>query len=139
MILWIVQQTIISVIFIAVIHYIYLYLKDNLTIPKTKDLVKKPIQQYKKIYNSIKENNYQQNNMKSELKNYINDLHKKNHLHVLNPSNLSEEDEQDQDQGQDQEKKEEEPTIGDINSFNNPSKAGEISNYSGSQTFYSNF
>ena len=133
MILWIVQQTIISVIFIAVIHYIYLYLKDNLTIPKTKDLVKKPIQQYKKIYNSIKENNHQQNNMKSELKNYINDLHKKNHFHVLNPSNLSEEEEE-----EDQEKKEE-PVIGDINSFNNPSKEGEISNYSGSQTFYSNF
>ena len=131
MILWIVQQTIISVIFIAVIHYIYLYLKDNLTVPKTKDLVKKPIQQYKKIYNSIKENDHQQNNMKSELKNYINDLHKKNHFHVLNPSELPEEEET--------VKEEKEPVIGDINSFNNPSKDGEITNYSDSQIFYSNF
>ena len=40
MFLWILQQTIISIILIVSLHYIYLFFKDNLTVPKTKDLVK---------------------------------------------------------------------------------------------------
>ena len=80
MFFWVVQQIIISVVFIAVLHYIYIYFKDNLTIPKTKDLVKKPIQQYKEIYKTIlkKETSDNNKNMRSELKNYIQNLHEKN-------------------------------------------------------------
>ena len=33
--------------------YLYIFFKNNLTVPKTKDLVKKPTEQYKKIYSSI--------------------------------------------------------------------------------------
>ena len=51
MLLWIVQQIIISVVLIVTVHYIYIFFKNNLTVPKTKDLVKKPTEQYKKIYN----------------------------------------------------------------------------------------
>ena len=47
------QYTLISFILIISVHYIYLYLKDNLTIPKTKDLVEKPKKQYDEIYNTI--------------------------------------------------------------------------------------
>ena len=50
MLLWIVQQIIISVVLIVTLHYIYIFFKNNLTVPKTKDLVKKPTEQYKKIY-----------------------------------------------------------------------------------------
>ena len=53
MIFWILQITTLSLIFIAIIHYIYIYFKDNLTIPKVKDLVDKPTQQYDKIYKSM--------------------------------------------------------------------------------------
>ena len=53
MFFWIIQQIIISIVLIVSIHYIYIFFKNNLTIPKTKDLVKKPIEQYKKIYTSL--------------------------------------------------------------------------------------
>ena len=56
MIFWIIQQIIISVVLIVSIHYIYIFFKNNLTIPKTKDLVKKPTEQYKKIYTSMNTN-----------------------------------------------------------------------------------
>ena len=48
MLLWIVQQIIISVVLIVTVHYIYIFFKNNLTVPKTKDLVKKPTEQYQK-------------------------------------------------------------------------------------------
>lgn len=61
------------------IHYIYIYFKTNLTVPKTKDLVKKPIEQYRKIYNSIQKEipkKIDKTNMKGELKNYLKELTK---------------------------------------------------------------
>ncbi len=76
MFLWILQQTIISIILIVSVHYTYIFFKDNLTIPKTKDLVKKPTEQYNKIYEAIKNKKEEKNNMKNELKNYIKELSK---------------------------------------------------------------
>ena len=74
MFFWIIQQTIISIILIISVHYIYIFFKNNLTVPKTKDLVNKPTEQYKKIYSSL--NNTKENNkeMKNELKNYLKTL-----------------------------------------------------------------
>ena len=51
----IIKNIIISVVIIFLIHYIYDYLKNTLTIPKIKDLVNKPDIQYNEIINSIKE------------------------------------------------------------------------------------
>ena len=45
-----------SVVLIISVHYIYIFFKNNLTVPKTKDLVNKPSEQYKKIYKSLNEN-----------------------------------------------------------------------------------
>lgn len=64
----IIQQIILSLIFIFIVHYIYLFMKNNLTIPKTKDLVKKPQEQYKTIYKNMSNDNL---DMKQELKEYI--------------------------------------------------------------------
>ena len=93
MLLWIIQQIIISVVLIVTVHYIYIFFKNNLTVPKTKDLVKKPIEQYKKIYSSMdgsgkpkKENNL----MKHELKNFIQGLNKKNIKNETSYSNNTE-------------------------------------------------
>ena len=47
------QNIFLSIIFIVVVHSIYKYFKNNLTIPKTKDLVNKPSLQYKKIQEEI--------------------------------------------------------------------------------------
>jgi hypothetical protein len=71
MFFWIMQQITLSIIFIISVHYIYLFLKNNLTVPKTKDLVKRPVEKYKDIYNSLskKTDNI---DMKNELKDFMN-------------------------------------------------------------------
>jgi len=75
MIFSIIQTTILSIILIALIHYIYIFLKENLTTPKIKDLVNKPMEQYNDIYNDLER--VQENNnvdMKGELQNYLKTL-----------------------------------------------------------------
>jgi len=75
MLFWIIQQTIISVVLIISVHYIYLFFKNNLTIPKTKDLVNKPTEQYKKIYSSLNKGKEDTKEHKKELKKYLKTLH----------------------------------------------------------------
>jgi hypothetical protein len=75
MLFWVIQQTIISVVLIISVHYIYIFFKNNLTIPKTKDLINKPTEQYKKIYSSLTKSKEDTKEMKSELKNYLKTLH----------------------------------------------------------------
>jgi hypothetical protein len=78
MLFWICQQIVLSIILILSLHYSYLFFKNNLTIPKTIDMIKKPVGQYKDIYNSLKQNkqkNAQKNEiMKNELKSYLKNL-----------------------------------------------------------------
>ena len=91
-------KIIVSLLFIILIHQIYIFLKDTLTTPKIKDLVKKPMEQYKDIYDSIKnqdkditksntppqhivdgqnkDNNNNENNMKDDLHNFLDTLSK---------------------------------------------------------------
>ena len=75
MFFWIIQNIIISIILIMSIHYTYLYFKTNLTVPKIKDLIKKPKQQYKDIYES-EEKTVDKDAMKNELKDYLKNLSK---------------------------------------------------------------
>ena len=78
MLAWILQRIILSLLFIITIHYIYIFLKDNLTTPKIKDLVNKPKSQYKEIYDSLhkNKNNKDSATMKNELQNYFQTLSK---------------------------------------------------------------
>jgi hypothetical protein len=48
-------KIIISLIVIIVGHHIWIYLKDNYSVKKTKDLVGSQIQKYKTILNDIQE------------------------------------------------------------------------------------
>ena len=75
MIFWIIRQTIISFLFIFTMHNIYNYFKTNLTVPKIKDLIKKPKQQYKDIYEN-EEKTVDKESMKNELKDYLKNLSK---------------------------------------------------------------
>lgn len=59
---WIIQMSVISLILIILVHYLYNFFKNNLTIPKVKDLVNKPQQQYETIFNSVNQNNTLSNN-----------------------------------------------------------------------------
>ena len=53
---WVIQISIMSLILIILVHYLYNFFKNNLTIPKVKDLVNKPQQQYEDILNNINSN-----------------------------------------------------------------------------------
>ena len=77
---WIIQMSIISLILIILVHYLFTFFKTNLTIPKVKDLVNKPQEQYEKLFDTMNQNNIkhqspqENNNMKDELKNYLKEL-----------------------------------------------------------------
>lgn len=73
-----IQAAILSLLFIAIIHTIYIFLKDNLTTPKIKDLVNKPTEQYGEIYKSMKNTKSNEKDMKAELQNYFAELTGKN-------------------------------------------------------------
>jgi len=80
--LWfVVQQLLLSLILIAIVHYIYEFLKNNLTEPKIKDLVNKPKVKYEQIYKNVSSNIEQpesSSDMKVELQNYLQELSKEN-------------------------------------------------------------
>ena len=56
MLYWIVQITVVSVVFILVVHNIFHFLKNTLTVPKAKDLVDVHMEKYKHIYATLNEN-----------------------------------------------------------------------------------
>ena len=82
MLFFIIQQIILSLILIAIVHYIYEFFKNNLTEPKIKDLVNKPKVKYEQIYNNVTsrepEANPPSSSMKTELQNYLTELSKTN-------------------------------------------------------------
>ena len=53
MIGWIVQSTALSLCLIAVLHYLYVFFKTTLTVPKVKDLVNRPQKQYDAIFKTM--------------------------------------------------------------------------------------
>ena len=59
------------------VHYIYNYFKNNLTVPKIKDLIKKPVKQYEQIYEAADEKVVDNEVMKNELKDYLKNLSEK--------------------------------------------------------------
>jgi hypothetical protein len=54
---WIIQVTAVSLCFIAVIHYLYIFFKTTLTVPKVKDLVNRPQQQYDELFKGLDPSN----------------------------------------------------------------------------------
>ena len=93
MLSWIIQITIISIVLIFLVHYLFNFFKSTLTVPKIKDLVNSPTQKYENMFNVISKNNFdanidnnlntnyeytikdllpkQETDMKSELKNFL--------------------------------------------------------------------
>ena len=59
MLFWTIKITVISIIFIFLVHYLINFFKSVLTVPKIKDLVNSPNKKYESIYNTIK--NYERN------------------------------------------------------------------------------
>ena len=57
MLAWIIQISIISIIFIFLVHHLIMFFKTTLTVPKIKDLVNSPNQKYENIFNTLSNNN----------------------------------------------------------------------------------
>ena len=75
MFFWIIRQVAISLILILLIHYLYFFLKTNLTEPKIKDLVNKPTERYMEMYKTMgNTHKIDKGKMKDELKNYLKTL-----------------------------------------------------------------
>ena len=57
MLSWILQISIISIIFIFLVHHLLCFFKTTLTVPKMKDLVNSPIKKYQDIFDTISNTN----------------------------------------------------------------------------------
>jgi hypothetical protein len=61
----IIQISIISVIFIFLVHHLLMFFKTTLTVPKIKDLVNSPNQKYQNIYDTLLHNSNSNSNSNS--------------------------------------------------------------------------
>ena len=57
MLSWIIQISIISIVLIFLVHYLFNFFKETLTVPKIKDLVNVPNKKYENMFNIISKNN----------------------------------------------------------------------------------
>lgn len=64
--LWLLEKVVTSLIFIISVHYLLLYLQNNLTIPKEKDMFYAPIKKYNKMYDIIKQRDSKQRDSKQD-------------------------------------------------------------------------
>jgi hypothetical protein len=76
MFLFVVQSTILSVIFIYITHSLFLYFRDTMTVPKIKDLVNAPSKQYMDMYGIISKNkdnddDYEYDNDKEDVRQIV--------------------------------------------------------------------
>ncbi len=75
MFFWVVKWTIVSILLISLMHYIYIYLRDTLTIPKTRDLIKNPQKRYAEMFSNKSTINEEKSIMeKGELETNVKDI-----------------------------------------------------------------
>ena len=117
MLSWIIQATIISIVLIFLVHYLFNFFKSTLTVPKIKDLVNTPTQKYDNMFSIISKGNYDnnlvtntnsntnlsdnyeytmkdllpkpENDMKSELKNFLKKQLSSNDSSSINSTSIS--------------------------------------------------
>ena len=87
MLTWIIQITIISFIFIFLVHHLFQFFRDTLTVPKFKDLVNTPSKKYENIYEILSKqdntnNNHNNYNNKTPT-NIMNDSYSSTDIHLL--------------------------------------------------------
>ena len=80
MLTWIIQITIISFIFIFLVHHLFQFFRDTLTVPKFKDLVNTPSKKYENIYEILSK---QDNHNNKNQTNIINDSYSSTDIHLL--------------------------------------------------------
>ena len=83
--LWFIQVSVVSLLIIFVMHKLYSFFKDTLTVPKIKDMVKRPQQRYDTLFRELRNQVVAEqpianatatanDDMKNELKRYLMDL-----------------------------------------------------------------
>lgn len=83
MIGWALQWTIISLILIMLVHYLYSFFINTLTVPKVRDLINKPTERYNEILSrdttKIKESPpVDATEMQAELRDFLSNIKKGN-------------------------------------------------------------
>lgn len=98
--LWFIQVSVVSLIIIFVIHNLYFFFKETLTVPKIKDMVKRPQQRYDTLFRELRNQiaeqssnaantnianspNASEDDMKNELKRYLMDLNSSQTTHTI--------------------------------------------------------
>lgn len=84
MLYWTMQWVVISLVLIMLIHYLYAFFKNTLTVPKIKDLVNKPNERYNEILETLKLNKnteivtetVSKTEMQQELRSFLKDIKK---------------------------------------------------------------
>ena len=80
-----------SIILICLVHYLFQYLKDVLTVPKIKYIINEPIKKYQNIYEIInQEKNHPKNNQQNQQINHEQNQqinHEQNQQENINYSN----------------------------------------------------
>jgi cell shape-determining protein MreC len=81
MLAWVLQFSLLSLILIFLVHHLFTFFKDTLTIPKTKDLVNTPTRKYETMFQvmgnganniiNVTSSSLDAEDMKNELKNYL--------------------------------------------------------------------
>ena len=103
---WVAQVVIVSFVIIFLLHNLYFFFKETLTVPKMKDLVKRPQQKYDTLFRELRMRNEESNGnseksandandandanveMKNELKRYLMELNApQSQSHSQNPQN----------------------------------------------------
>uniref|UniRef100_A0A6C0JZK3 Uncharacterized protein n=1 Tax=viral metagenome TaxID=1070528 RepID=A0A6C0JZK3_9ZZZZ len=76
----IIWNSILSIFLIVIMHQLYVYGIDTLTVPKTRDLVYKPTKRYNDIMSLPKPNSkvepLQEDSMQTELRDFLNQIKK---------------------------------------------------------------
>jgi len=71
---WLIKSVSLSLLLISIIHYLYIFLKNNLTQPKIKDLIDHPKKEYEDILELINKGNREDTTSSSENTTKISDL-----------------------------------------------------------------
>ena len=90
MIFSIVKWTIISLTLIFLIHHLYTFLMNTLTVPKIKDLVNKPKEQYKDLFQTMQQGISGSNNISNSIS-ASNNISGSNNISASNSKEMTDE------------------------------------------------
>jgi hypothetical protein len=87
---WIIKVSILSLVFIFLLHYLYSFFISTLTVPKVKDLVTLPQKKYNEMFDLLQQQQQQQQQIQMPLQRINkNNMNENNVINNNNNNNLS--------------------------------------------------